>query len=158
MDSPQESLPNQTESSNPHPLDLIEGYFIYALKERREHADRRRCVMSMNNPLADNALGKTTTKPFHGPLCDDCLIRVTRIGSVEQRWLLSERNWTARSQAAKSNNWSMKRFYWRTSSALTHRACPLRVLCLASYPAIVRRAARNSRKLCLAFTRRLIAR
>src|SRR6202035_1625285 len=27
----------------------------YALKERREHADRRRCVMSVNNPLADNA-------------------------------------------------------------------------------------------------------
>lgn len=27
----------------------------YALKERREHADRKRCVMSMNNPLADNA-------------------------------------------------------------------------------------------------------
>ena len=32
----------------------------YALKEPREHAegehaDRKRCVMSMNNPLADNA-------------------------------------------------------------------------------------------------------
>ena len=27
----------------------------YSLKERREHADRKRCVMSMNNPLADNA-------------------------------------------------------------------------------------------------------
>src|ERR1700746_3455030 len=27
----------------------------YALKERREHADRRRCVMSINNPLTDDA-------------------------------------------------------------------------------------------------------
>ena len=27
----------------------------YALKERREHADHKRCAMSMNNPLADNA-------------------------------------------------------------------------------------------------------
>jgi hypothetical protein len=34
--------------------------------------------------------GKTTTKPFHGPLCDDCLIRVNRIGSIEQRWLLQQ--------------------------------------------------------------------
>jgi hypothetical protein len=34
--------------------------------------------------------GKSTTKPFHGPLCDDCLIRVSRIGSVEQRWLLKQ--------------------------------------------------------------------
>jgi len=31
--------------------------------------------------------GKSTTKPFLGPLCDDCFIRVSRIGSVEQRWL-----------------------------------------------------------------------
>jgi hypothetical protein len=37
-----------------------------------------------------DTLGKTTTKPFHGPLCDDCLIRVTRNGSVEQRWLLQQ--------------------------------------------------------------------
>jgi hypothetical protein len=37
-----------------------------------------------------DTLGKTTPKPFHGPLCDDCLIRVTRIGSVEQRWLLQQ--------------------------------------------------------------------
>src|ERR1700719_2444334 len=37
-----------------------------------------------------DTLGKTTTKPFHGPLCDDCLMRVTRIGSVEQRWLLQQ--------------------------------------------------------------------
>jgi hypothetical protein len=37
-----------------------------------------------------DTLGKTTTKPFHGPLCDDCLVRVTRIGSVEQRWLLQQ--------------------------------------------------------------------
>ena len=34
-----------------------------------------------------DTLGKSTTNPFHGPLCDDCLIRVSRIGSVEQRWL-----------------------------------------------------------------------
>src|SRR6266436_685271 len=25
--------------------------------------------------------GKSTTKPFHGPLCDNCLMRVSRIGS-----------------------------------------------------------------------------
>jgi len=37
-----------------------------------------------------DTLGKTTAKPFHGPLCDDCLIRVTRNGSVEQRWLLQQ--------------------------------------------------------------------
>jgi len=37
-----------------------------------------------------DTLGKTTTKPFHRPLCDDCLVRVTRIGSVEQRWLLKQ--------------------------------------------------------------------
>jgi hypothetical protein len=30
MDSPRESLPNQTESSNPHPFDLIKGDFIGA--------------------------------------------------------------------------------------------------------------------------------
>ena len=69
-----------------------------------------------------------------------------------------EGNWAARSQAARSNSWSMNRFCLRTSSSLTHRACPFRIMCMASYPAIVRRAARNSRKLCLAFTRRLIAR
>ena len=34
--------------------------------------------------------GKSTTKPFHGPLCDDCLMRVSRIGSVEQRWLFQQ--------------------------------------------------------------------
>lgn len=37
-----------------------------------------------------DTLGKPTTKPFHGPLCDDCLIRVARIGSVEQLWLLQQ--------------------------------------------------------------------
>jgi hypothetical protein len=37
-----------------------------------------------------DTFGKTTTKPFHGPLCDDCLIKVTRVGSVEQRWLLQQ--------------------------------------------------------------------
>src|ERR1019366_3022477 len=69
-----------------------------------------------------------------------------------------ERNWAARFQAARSNSLSMNRFCLRTSSSLTHRACPLRIMCIASYPSIARRAARNSRKLCLAFTRRLIAR
>src|ERR1019366_8842649 len=38
-----------------------------------------------------------------------------------------ERNWAARSQAARSNSWSMNRFCWRTASLLTHRACPLRI-------------------------------
>src|SRR5216683_1313047 len=33
--------------------------------------------------------GKSTTKPFHGSLCD-CLMRVSRIGSVEQRWLFQQ--------------------------------------------------------------------
>ena len=32
------------------------------------------------------------------------------------------------------------------------------IMCIASYPLIVRRTTRNSRKLCLTFTRRLIAR
>src|ERR1019366_1664141 len=69
-----------------------------------------------------------------------------------------ERNWAAKSQAGRSNSWSMNRFCLRTSASLTHRACPFRIMCIASYPSIVRRAAWNSRKLCLAFTRRLIAR
>jgi hypothetical protein len=32
--------------------------------------------------------GQLTAKPFHGPLCDDCLARANRFGSAEQRWLL----------------------------------------------------------------------
>src|ERR1019366_930487 len=63
-----------------------------------------------------------------------------------------ERNWAARFQADRSNNWSMNRFCWRTSLSLTHRACPFRIMCMASYPAIVRPAARKSRTLCLAST------
>jgi len=43
-------------------------------------------------------------------------------------------------------------------SGLTRRACPLRIMCMISYRAIIRRAAWNSRRPCLAFTRRLIAR
>ena len=31
--------------------------------------------------------GQLTDKPFHGPLCDECLARANRIGSAEQRWL-----------------------------------------------------------------------
>jgi hypothetical protein len=46
-----------------------------------------------------------------------------------------ERNWAARFQAARSNSWSMNRFCWRTSLSLTHRACPFRIMCIASYPA-----------------------
>jgi hypothetical protein len=38
------------------------------------------------------------------------------------------------------------------------RLSPFQIMCIASYLAIVRRAVWNSRKLCLAFTRRLIAR
>jgi len=37
-----------------------------------------------------DTVGKTTAKPFHGPLCGDCLARVSRIGSIEQRWLLQQ--------------------------------------------------------------------
>src|ERR1700736_3509971 len=33
-------------------------------------------------------LRKITTKPFHSPLCDECLTKVSRIGSIEQRWVL----------------------------------------------------------------------
>jgi hypothetical protein len=32
--------------------------------------------------------GSVTAKPFHGPLCDDCLAKAARFGSTEQRWLL----------------------------------------------------------------------
>src|ERR1035437_1608054 len=35
----------------------------------------------------------------------------------------------------------MNRFFLRTSSSLTHRAWPFRIMCIASYPSIVRRAA-----------------
>jgi hypothetical protein len=34
----------------------------------------------------------------------------------------------------------MNRFCWRTSAPLTQRACPFRIMCIASYPSIVRRA------------------
>jgi hypothetical protein len=33
--------------------------------------------------------GHITAKPFHGPLCDDCLARAGRFGSPEQRWLFN---------------------------------------------------------------------
>jgi hypothetical protein len=33
--------------------------------------------------------GHITAKPFHGPLCDDCLARASRFGSAEQRWLFN---------------------------------------------------------------------
>ena len=39
-----------------------------------------------------------------------------------------------------------------TSKPLPHRAGPFRIMCMDSYPWIVRRAAGNSRKPCLAFT------
>jgi hypothetical protein len=34
--------------------------------------------------------GNSTAKPFHGPLCNDCLARTDRFGSAEQRWLLQK--------------------------------------------------------------------
>jgi hypothetical protein len=34
--------------------------------------------------------GSVTAKPFHGPLCDDCLAKIGRFGSAEQRWLLHQ--------------------------------------------------------------------
>ena len=34
--------------------------------------------------------GSITAKPFHGPLCNDCLARTGRFGSAEQRWLLHQ--------------------------------------------------------------------
>ncbi len=34
--------------------------------------------------------GNSTTKPFHGPLCNDCLAGTDRSGSAEQRWLLRQ--------------------------------------------------------------------
>ena len=34
--------------------------------------------------------GKNTARPFHGPLCNDCLARTGRFGSAEQRWLLHQ--------------------------------------------------------------------
>jgi hypothetical protein len=38
---------------------------------------------------ADNR-GKSTARPFYGPLCNDCLARTSRFGSPEQRWLLRQ--------------------------------------------------------------------
>ena len=55
---------------------------------------------------------------------------------------------------------SDKRAIGRVDRAPSHAATwtsLFRILCMASYPWIVRRAAWNSRKPCLAFTRRLIA-
>jgi hypothetical protein len=34
--------------------------------------------------------GSSTAKPFHGPLCNDCLERADRVGSPEQRWLFHQ--------------------------------------------------------------------
>ena len=34
--------------------------------------------------------GTSTAKPFHGPLCNDCLARAGRIASPEQRWLFHQ--------------------------------------------------------------------
>ena len=34
--------------------------------------------------------GYRTLKPFHGPLCDDCLAKTSRLGSAEQRWLFHQ--------------------------------------------------------------------
>ena len=44
------------------------------------------------------------------------------------------------------------------SRAFTHLACPFRIMCIASSPWIVRRAACTSRTPCVAFTRPVIAR
>ena len=64
----------------------------------------------------------------------------------------------APSHAATSNSLLMNCICRRTSEPLTLLACPYRIMCMASYPRIVRRAAWNSRKPCFAVTRRLIAR
>jgi len=37
-----------------------------------------------------DARGRRTTKPFHGPLCEECLARAGRLGSGEQRWLYTQ--------------------------------------------------------------------
>jgi hypothetical protein len=37
-----------------------------------------------------DAQGKESDKPFLGLLCDDCLSRARRAGSVENRWLLKQ--------------------------------------------------------------------
>jgi len=55
----------------------------YALKDRRDHADRRRRVMSMNNPLADNA-------PTDHE--DQALVMHTRLGDREALEHLIERH------------------------------------------------------------------
>jgi hypothetical protein len=34
--------------------------------------------------------GYRTAKPFHGPLCNDCLAKTGRFRSAEQRWLLHQ--------------------------------------------------------------------
>jgi len=34
--------------------------------------------------------GHRTAQPFHGPLCNECLSRTSRIGSAEHRWLLRQ--------------------------------------------------------------------
>jgi hypothetical protein len=53
---------------------------------------------------------------------------------------------------------SMKRICAAISSFANHQTCPLRIMCIASYPRIVRRAASKERKPRLAFTRLLIER
>jgi hypothetical protein len=34
--------------------------------------------------------GSVTAKPFHGPLCNDCLAKTGRFGWPEQRWLFHQ--------------------------------------------------------------------
>jgi hypothetical protein len=51
--------------------------------------------------------GQLTAKPFHGPLCDDCLARAGRFGSAEQRWLLHRI--TAGSQAFQNRGLKPRR-------------------------------------------------
>ena len=64
----------------------------------------------------------------------------------------------ARSHAATPSSLLMHGIFCRPSDPFTRRAYPFRILCMVSYPGIVRRAVWNPRKPCFAFTRRWIAR
>jgi hypothetical protein len=82
----------------------------YALKKRREHADRKRCVMSMNNPLADNA-------PTDHE--DQALVMRTRSGDREALEHLIERHqgWIYNIHSACSTIPRMPRTQPRRSSS-----------------------------------------